>query len=183
MYTYDIDPQAMFEDRAQQFEKFGIPCDDTARARAAVTDMWADAPGGWVYEWSKLAQDYADSGDHATAATAYGFAKFPCLNSPARVPAMDRQLEQYELAAKDFPVHFRTPHDRDSLPWRNNCRADSPVLDRWALRMPPRSDGRWRRRHLQDGFPSVVSGVHDERRGDHIGFRQPVHRRVPRRAR
>jgi esterase FrsA len=68
--------------------------------------MWADAPGGWVYEWSKLAQDYADSGDHATAATAYGFAKSPCLNSPARVHAMDRQLEQYELAAKDFPVHF-----------------------------------------------------------------------------
>jgi len=79
MYTYDIDPQAMFEDRAQQFEKFGIPCDDIARVRAAVTDTWADAPGGWVYEWSKLAQDYADSGDHATAATACGFAKFPCL--------------------------------------------------------------------------------------------------------
>jgi len=137
----------MFEDRAQQFEKFGIPCDDIARARAAVTDMWADAPGGWVYEWSKLAQDYADSGDHATAATVYRFAKFPCLNSPARVPAMDRQLEQYELAAKDFPVHFE--RRMIEIPYRGEtiavpihlCSTDG----RYECR--PRSDGRWRRRH------------------------------------
>ncbi|WP_123029131.1 alpha/beta fold hydrolase [Mycolicibacterium stellerae] len=106
MYTYEVDPQAMFDDRYQQFEKFGIARDDIERVRTAVTEMWADAPGGWVYEWSALAQSYADSGDHATAATAYGFAKFPCLNSPARVNAMANQLEQYELAAKDFPVQF-----------------------------------------------------------------------------
>jgi esterase FrsA len=83
----------MFEDRAQQFEKFGIPPDDIARVRVAVTDMWADATGGWVYESSTLAQCYADSGGHTTAATAYGFAKFPCLSSPLGC-AMDRQLEQ-----------------------------------------------------------------------------------------
>lgn len=106
MYTYEIDAQAMFDDRRDQFERFGIPFDDIERVRAAVTDMWADGPGGWVHEWSVLAQSYADSGDHAAAATAYGFAKFPCLNTPARVHAMDNQLEQYELAAKGFPVQF-----------------------------------------------------------------------------
>jgi esterase FrsA len=106
MYTYEIDPQEMFTDRLQQFEKFGIPRPDIDQVRAAVTDMWSDAPGGWVYEWSKLAQRYADSGEHATAATAYGFAKFPCLNSESRRRAMDNQLAQYELAAKDFPVTF-----------------------------------------------------------------------------
>lgn len=106
MYTYEIDPQAMFEDRFAQFEKFGIPRADIERTGAATTDMWADGPGGWVHEWSKLAHSYANSGDHATAATAYGFAKFPCLNTTARVQAMDRQLEQYELAAQEFPVRF-----------------------------------------------------------------------------
>jgi len=30
MYTYEIDPQAMFTDRCQQFEKFGIPHPDIA---------------------------------------------------------------------------------------------------------------------------------------------------------
>ena len=56
MYTYDIDAQAMFEDRTEQFAKFGIPHEDIERVRAAVTDMWTDAPGGWVFEWSRLAQ-------------------------------------------------------------------------------------------------------------------------------
>jgi esterase FrsA len=36
----------------------------------------------------------------------YGCAKFPCLTDPARVTAMQHQLEQFELAAKDFPVAF-----------------------------------------------------------------------------
>lgn len=106
MYTYEIDPQEMFTDRLAQFEKFGIPLADIEKVRSAVTDMWSDAPGGWVYEWSKLAQSYADSDDHATAATAYGFAKFPCLADQARVRAMQKQLDQYEIAAKKFPVRF-----------------------------------------------------------------------------
>jgi esterase FrsA len=106
MYTYDIDAADMFEDRTHQFEKFGIPLDDIQRVRAAVTDMWADAPGGWPYEWSKLAREYADRGDHFLASLTYGCAKFPCLADPARVAAMQHQLEQFEVAAKDFPLAF-----------------------------------------------------------------------------
>ena len=106
MYTYDIDAAAMFEDRTHQFEKFGIPLDEIERVRAAVTDMWADAPGGWVYEWSKLAKAYADRDDHRMASLIYGCAKFPCHADQARVEAMQNQLEQFELAAEDFPVAF-----------------------------------------------------------------------------
>jgi esterase FrsA len=106
MYTYAIDAGDMFTDRAQQFEKFGIPLDDIERVRAAVTDMWADAPGGWVYEWSKLAREFADRGDHRMASLVYGCAKFPALIDPRRAQAMQHQLEQFLLAAKDFPVAF-----------------------------------------------------------------------------
>jgi esterase FrsA len=106
MYIYDIDPQAMFDDRTHQFRGFGIPLADINRVRGAVTDMWADSPGGWVYEWSRLAESYAAAGNHALAAYAYGCAKFPCLNSQARTRALRKQLEQYELAAKTFPVRF-----------------------------------------------------------------------------
>jgi esterase FrsA len=105
-YIYDVDPQAMFTDRMQQFEKFGIPMADIEKVRATTSDMWTDGPGGWVHEWSNLAESYADSGDHDKAALAYGFAKFPCLNTAGRVQAMRDQLHQYELAAKDFGVHF-----------------------------------------------------------------------------
>jgi esterase FrsA len=106
MYIYDISAADMFEDRTHQFEKFGIPLDDINRVAAATADMWADAPGGWPYEWSKLAAEYADRGDHYFASLAYGCAKFPCLTDAARVRAMQNQLEQFQLAAKDFPVGF-----------------------------------------------------------------------------
>jgi esterase FrsA len=105
MYTYDINAADMFEDRTHQFEKFGIPLDEIERVRAAVNDMWADAPGGWVYEWSKLANEYADSGEHRMASLVYGCAKFPCLTGPARVQALQNQLEQFELAALVGRVH------------------------------------------------------------------------------
>lgn len=106
MYTYEIDTAAMFEDRTGQFAKFGIPLDEIERVRAAVIDMWADAPGGWVYEWSRLAEEHADRSDHYLASLTYGCAKFPCLTDQARATAMQHQLEQFELAAKDFPVAF-----------------------------------------------------------------------------
>jgi esterase FrsA len=106
MYTYEIEAAAMFEERTDQFAKFGIPLDDIERIRAATNDMWADAPGGWVYEWSKVAKEYADRGEHRMASQIYGCAKFPCLTDQARVKAMQHQLEQFELAAKDFPVAF-----------------------------------------------------------------------------
>jgi esterase FrsA len=106
MYTYDVSAADMFTDRTNQFEKFGIPLDDINRVAAATADMWADAPGGWAYEWSKLAKEYADRGDHYLASMVYGCAKFPCLADEARERAMQHQLEQFELAAKDFPVAF-----------------------------------------------------------------------------
>jgi len=120
MYTYEIDTAAMFEDRTDQFEKFGIPRDEIERVRAATTDMWADAPGGWVYEWSKLARQYAERGEHYLASLTYGCAKFPCLTDPARVTAMQHQLEQFELAANDFHVTFErriitVPHRGSSI--------------------------------------------------------------------
>ncbi|OBK28584.1 hypothetical protein A5659_05785 [Mycobacterium sp. 1165196.3] len=106
MYTYDIDASAMFDDRTEQFAKFGIPREDIERVRAAVDDMWADAPGGWVYEWSLLASEYAERTEHRMASLVYGCAKFPCLTDAARAKAMQHQLEQFQLAAGDFPVHF-----------------------------------------------------------------------------
>jgi esterase FrsA len=68
--------------------------------------MWPDAPGGWVYEWSKLAKSYADAGAHLQAALAYGWAKFPTLADDAKRAAMAKHLEQYLIAATGFEVRF-----------------------------------------------------------------------------
>ncbi len=78
-YTYPIETEAMFDDRADQFVAFGIPAGDVDRMRSNITDMWLDAPGGWVYEWSILGAEYAEKGQHYLASLVYGCAKFPCL--------------------------------------------------------------------------------------------------------
>ena len=176
MYTYDIDAADMFDDRTDQFEKFGIPLDDIKRVGAAVTDMWADAPGGWAYEWSKLAKEYADRGDHYLASLVYGCAKFPCLTDQARVRAMQNQLEQFQLAAKDFPVAFE--RRIITVPYRDGT-VDVPVhlvFHRRRLCDPAGADRQRRSGHLEDGHPPVVGRVHHRRRGDHLGLRPPRHR-------
>ena len=69
--------------------------------------MWADAPGGWVHEWSKLAATYADAGSHERAALAYGWARFPTLADESKRVALAKQLAQYQLAAPGFGVRFQ----------------------------------------------------------------------------
>jgi esterase FrsA len=106
MYTYDLSPEACFEDRYSQFVGFGIPKADVDTLRATIKDMWADAPGGWPYEWSAFAQKYLAAGNPLLASFAYGFAKFPCLANEARRKAQDNQLACYLKAAPNFPVKF-----------------------------------------------------------------------------
>ena len=105
-YTYPITSEAMFEDRATQFTGFGIPESDVARMRSTIVDMWLDGPGGWVYEWSKLAAGYAEAGDHYLASLTYGCAKFPCLADPQREIALGKQVDEYLTASATFPMHF-----------------------------------------------------------------------------
>ncbi len=61
-YTYDIDAKAMFEDRFEEFVTLGIPRAEVTEMRDALTEIWADAPGGWSYEWSRLALKHAEAG-------------------------------------------------------------------------------------------------------------------------
>jgi esterase FrsA len=105
-YEYNIDTKAMFEDRFAEFVTLGIPKTEVMEMQGAITDMWADAPGGWVYEWSRLAQKHARAGEMFLASLAYGCAKFPCLANEARRVALKKQVESYLAAAPGFPVKF-----------------------------------------------------------------------------
>lgn len=105
-YTYDIDTKAMFEDRSAEFITLGIPKAEVMEMQSAITDMWTDAPGGWVYEWSRLAHRHKEAGEIFLASLAYGCGKFPCLANEARQVALSKQLETYLAAASHFPVKF-----------------------------------------------------------------------------
>lgn len=105
-YIYDIDTKAMFEDRFEEFVSLGIPRAEVTGMSAAITGMWIDAPGGWVYEWSRLAREHAEAGEMFLASLCYGCAKFPCLANEARRAALSKQVETYLAAAPTFPVKF-----------------------------------------------------------------------------
>ncbi|WP_158862265.1 alpha/beta hydrolase [Leifsonia sp. AG29] len=105
-YTFAVDPQNLFEERTRQFANLGLNAADIAAVRSRVTDMWSDQPGGWVYEWSRLAERYSERGDHLAASLAYGCAKFPSLATDSRRTAIADQVREYEAASPDFPVVF-----------------------------------------------------------------------------
>ena len=106
-YQWPLDASELFGERYPQMLNTGLPVAEVDAVRAAITDMWPDAPGGWVHEWSKLAAAYADAGSHELAALAYGWAKFPTLADASKRVALAKQLEQYQLAAPGFGVNFQ----------------------------------------------------------------------------
>lgn len=105
-YTFSITPHAMFEDRLEQFVALGVPRAEVEEMRGSITDMWSDAPGGWVFEWSRLARRHLDANQPYMASLAYGWAKFPCLANDARRRALANQVTAYLAAAPGFPVKF-----------------------------------------------------------------------------
>jgi len=96
----------MFEGHAGHMASFGISAEVIAQMRNSIKDMWTNAPGGWVYEWSKLAAQSAAEGNHYWASVLYGWAKFPCLANDSRRAALAKQAEEYVAAAPTFDVRF-----------------------------------------------------------------------------
>ena len=105
-FQWPVDAEDLFGERYPQMVNTGLPAQDVNAVRAAITQMWADAPSGWVYEWSALGARYASQGSHQLAALAYGWAKFPTLADDSKRTALQNQLEQYLLAAPGFGVDF-----------------------------------------------------------------------------
>ncbi|WP_406444394.1 esterase FrsA [Streptomyces sp. NBC_01613] len=111
MFTFDIDPVALFEERARQFVAWGIPGRTVAHARGRITDMWGTGQGSWVPVWARLAREAERDGRWLRAAQLWGAARFPALATQERLAAYDRQRDCYARAAARFPVRF----ERDVL--------------------------------------------------------------------
>ncbi|WP_430334752.1 alpha/beta fold hydrolase [Rhodococcus sp. ACT016] len=105
-YEFPVDHHALLEERTGQFLSFGLPPKDLDELRGSIDSMWADAPGGWTFEWSRLAAKYAAAGDHLLSAMVYGIAKFPVLANGSRRQALQNQVAQYIAAAPEFGVEF-----------------------------------------------------------------------------
>ncbi|WP_405728947.1 alpha/beta hydrolase [Streptomyces sp. NBC_00028] len=138
-YHWKVAPEDLFVERYRQMVNSGLPAADVDTVRSAITEMWPDQPGGWVYEWSRLAAGYAEHRRHQLAALAFGWAKFPTVADVAKRTALERQLEQYLLAVPGFKVGFerrviQIPHEEGvtavpvHLLTPPGWSADTPVL-------------------------------------------------------
>ena len=153
-YEFPVDHRGLFEERTGQFLSFGLPVSDLEELRASIHSTWADAPGGWSYEWSALAAKYSAAGNHSLAAMIYGIAKFPVLANESRRRALRNQVDEYVKAATGFGLEFE--RRILSLPYRNGeielpvhilsadgRYEDAPVLllsggvDGWKMDMHP----------------------------------------------
>jgi esterase FrsA len=151
-FQWPVDTKDLFDERNPQMVNTGLPAQDVDAVHSAITEMWLDTPGGWVYEWTALAARYAAQGRHQLASLAYGWAKFPTLADDTKRQALARQLEQYLLAAPDFGVDFErrvfeVPYRGASAPVpvhifsAPGLAADAPVLlasggvDSWKMDM------------------------------------------------
>jgi esterase FrsA len=105
-FEWQLDPADLFRERYEQMVSQGIPRDDADAVGSAITAMWPDQPGGWAHEWSTLADRYAQRGEHAVAAQAFGWAHFPSLANDSKRRALRRQLNEYLLAAPTFDLDF-----------------------------------------------------------------------------
>ena len=177
-YQWPLDPRNCSSSATRRWST-PRPGADADAMRSAITDMWADAPGGWVFEWSQLGARYAGEGNEALATLAYGWARFPVLADDAKREALKRQVEHYLLAAEDFPVDFERrflelpyrarPRAFPSTSWQHRVsRPDAPVLIA--------SGGV---DSLEDGPPQHLRRVRPQlpRTGGRV--RHPGHRRVP----
>jgi esterase FrsA len=89
-------------------------------------------PGSWVYEWSRIADYFADKGDafaadenreaardaYLTAAKFYGIARFPAKTLPGQLEAYEKHLAFYQKAGEFFDpalVVIDIPYDGKSV--------------------------------------------------------------------
>ncbi|HEY6879102.1 MAG TPA: alpha/beta hydrolase [Polyangiales bacterium] len=100
-----IDTEQLFEERAAQFIAWGIPRSTVERVRARVQDMWADAPGGFCFEWG-LEAEAMERIAPMRAVPLWGAARFPAACTEGRKLALARQRACYLRAAAGFPAAF-----------------------------------------------------------------------------
>ncbi|ALU91323.1 hypothetical protein Hrubri_4176 [Herbaspirillum rubrisubalbicans M1] len=106
MLTFELDPHLLFAERSRQFAGWGIPWPVIRRVRSRITDCWHEGPGGWCREWIQEAEAAERKGRFLLASMLYGAARFPCVATPLRAYALQRQVACFERAAPGFPVHF-----------------------------------------------------------------------------
>ena len=139
-FQWPVDTKDLFDERNPQMVNTGLPAQDVDAVHSAITEMWLDTPGGWVYEWTALAARYAAQGRHQLASLAYGWAKFPTLASSSSICLPHRisgwtSSGGYSRCRIGVPAHRFRCTSSARPDWRQLHRCCSPLAG-WTA-------GRW----------------------------------------
>ncbi|MBV8048491.1 MAG: alpha/beta fold hydrolase [Paludibacterium sp.] len=106
MFTFDLDYQALFDERAWQLKAQGISRRSLRQVRSHVTNFWGTGPGAWTHEWTLHAKQAERAERWLEASACHGAARFPVINTPERKQALADQIRCYLRAAPEFPCRF-----------------------------------------------------------------------------
>lgn len=123
MFTFPLDPQALFHERSRQFAGWGIPWPVIRRMQARIRDCWDEAPGGWAYEWISEAREAERQKRFILAALLYGAARFPCITSPLRIQALQAQMTCFERGMHGLSLQV----ERRQVALTGPCALTMPV--------------------------------------------------------
>jgi esterase FrsA len=106
VFTFPLDPDELFEERARQFAGWGIPQRTIAAVRSEVSAMWSEEEGGWTPSWLARADAARRRERWLEAALCCGAAKFPVVATPLRERAYEQQIRNFERAAGELRLSF-----------------------------------------------------------------------------
>lgn len=106
MFTFELDYQALFAERAWQMKAQGISGKSLRQVRSHVSNFWGTGPGAWTHEWTLHAMQAERAARWLEASACYGAARFPVISTPERQQALADQIRCYLRAAPEFPCHF-----------------------------------------------------------------------------
>lgn len=115
MFHFDLNARDLLAERRGQFLGWGIARRTLAEAESRVTDTWNEGPGGWVFEWCRIARRLEDRGATLQASLAFGAAKFPVLGSDSRCDAYENQLRTFRSTSLAERHALSLPYRGDNI--------------------------------------------------------------------
>jgi esterase FrsA len=106
MFTFELSPHELFEERRKQFIAWGIPRETVRSAESSIVTAWGNSPGSWTYEWVQHAERARSKEKWMLASALFGAARFPTLAESNRVAALEQQVQCFIKASHGFPVQF-----------------------------------------------------------------------------
>jgi hypothetical protein len=128
-YELLVDVRSLMSEPCPQFVNLGLPAGDLDHVNARIRSIWSDAPDGWTYNLSALADGSGRRGDHLAALVDL-VAKFPVLTNDRpfiRRALLDGECQRARAGHQRAPTTC-TPLQVDTKMFHGRRRSDVHLI-------------------------------------------------------